>query len=128
MFHRILQSKFVSGALFVLVGFLLISVLRFQPALVSVKKELANVENKIEEADKSKLEYERLGEYFKSAAYLELQARVKLNYKKPDEKVVYVYDSVSKSVKKPAEPSPGFWDNNLFILNLNMWLSFVLKN
>lgn len=41
--------------------------------------------------------------YFASDAYLERQARLKLNYKLPDEEVAFVYKDTSIKVTPPAE-------------------------
>src|SRR3989344_4528539 len=92
MFKSILQSRWFTAAAVVLIGFFLISLIKIQPVLTTTQKELENLDKKITEAERSASELERLKDYLQSDAYLERQARLKLNYKKPDEKVVYVYD------------------------------------
>ena len=91
MFKSILQSRWFTAAAVVLIGFFLISLIKIQPVLTTTQKELRNLDKKIAEAERSASELERLKDYLQSDAYLERQARLKLNYKKPDEKVVYIY-------------------------------------
>jgi len=43
-------------------------------------------------------------DYYQSREYLERQARIRLNYKKPGEKVVYVYDRSSPSSSPASGP------------------------
>lgn len=79
------------------VGFLIMSLIKIEPALLTIRKELKNLDKKIAEVRQSTFELERLGSYLKSDAYFERQARLKLNYKKPDEKVVYIYTTETQN-------------------------------
>src|SRR3989344_8422760 len=98
MFKDILQSKWFTAVILVMVGFFCISIIKLSPPLIKVGKELKNINQKIDETKEGSLELERLGNYLQSDAYLERQARLQLNYKKPDEKVVYVYRNTSAKV------------------------------
>ena len=91
MFREILQSKLFTGAALVIIGFFLVSIIKFEPPLITIGRELKNVNQKIDETQNAVSELEKLGDYLKDDAYLERQARLKLNYKRPDEKVVFVY-------------------------------------
>ena len=74
-----------------LVAVVALSVLRTWPLVVTVNKEARNLQQKIDEVNRDIAEAEKTKEYLSSPTYLERQARLKLNYKKPDEKVVFVY-------------------------------------
>ena len=91
MFNDILHSKWFTIGALIAAGFFVVSFLKIEPALVATNKELNNLDKKIAEVKRSASELERLGGYLNSDAYFERQARLKLNYKKPDERVVYVY-------------------------------------
>lgn len=115
-------------AAFILIGFLAISFVKIEPALITMYKESANLDKKISEVKQSASELERLGDYIKSDAYLERQARLKLNYKKPDEHVVYVYQktpgSGTETVSKTTQLSKVF--ENKLIANIKSWFGYLL--
>ncbi len=73
------------------VAFLFVSLFKLEPPLTASYREIKNLDQKISEAKDSLSKANQLSAYFSSYAYLERQARLKLNYKKPDENVVYVY-------------------------------------
>lgn len=102
MFKSVLQSRWFTVILVVLIGFLLISFIKIEPAFTTLHKELGNLDKKIMDIQESTSELERLGDYIKSDAYLERQARLKLNYKKPDEKVVYIYTQGANGAQNNA--------------------------
>ncbi len=115
---------------FVVVGFLVISLIKIEPTLVTTRRELDNLNKKIAETEQSAFELERLGDYIKSDAYLERQARLKLNYKKPDEKVVYVYTRGTSEAQKGAEirndPGQSKFFEDKFIANLQSWWGYLM--
>ncbi len=76
--------------LIVLLG---LGVFKILPSVVSFNRESANLKQKIDEANNSMAEAEKSKEYLQNPNYLERQARLRLNYKKPDEKVVFIYQS-----------------------------------
>lgn len=130
MFNRILQSKWFTAAAVIIVGFLLASLIKIEPVLMATRKELKNLDTKIAEIEQSAAELERLGEYIRGDAYLERQARLKLNYKKPDEKVVYIYTRTTEirneeEVQKNSERSKIF--ENKLITNLKSWLGYLVN-
>ncbi len=127
MFNEILHSKWFTVIALIVAGFLVISFLKIEPALVATNKELNNLDKKIAEVKRSASELERLGDYLNSDAYFERQARLKLNYKKPDEKVVYVYqktqDSSVEAVNNVVRPSKIF--ESKYIKNLKSWWEYL---
>lgn len=76
-----------------LILFFGLGVYRLWLEVVAVNKETDNLKRKIDETNKTVAELENSKEYLQNPAYLERQARLRLNYKKPDEKVVFVYRS-----------------------------------
>jgi len=56
-----------------------------------VNNEVKNLEQKIAEIEISNSKLSRLLDYFKSDSYREKEARLRLNYKKEDEKAAFVY-------------------------------------
>jgi len=61
--------------------------------------------------------------YFASDAYLERQARIKLNYKFPDEQVAFVYKDLSVKI---ASPSKEFKNQLAQMPNWKKWWYYLL--
>ena len=110
-------------------GFFLISIIKLEPAIVLVSKELKNINQKIDEVEKNNLELDKLGDYLGSDAYLERQARLKLNYKKPDENVVYVYAKNRETNGAGSESSQETSKilDNKFVENFKKWWWYLVK-
>ena len=127
MFKEILQLKLFTAVILIVIGFFVISVIKLEPSLSAVRKELKNLNQKIDEAEKSSLELEKLGDYLKSDVYLERQARLKLNYKKPDEKVVFVYDTEDQNEREMPKYSKKLkiFESNL-TLNIKSWWDYLI--
>ncbi len=124
MIKKILQSPWFTAAALALAGFFLISIIKLEPALVAVNKEAANFNLKIEEARKTAGELDKQKDFLKSDAYLERQARLKLNYKKPDENAVFVYKNQYNQIsndesKKNTAPGAS--------KNWQKWLNYLLN-
>lgn len=86
-----LNSKWFSLLLIVLVGCLVFYLLGLNIRRAEFQQAVSDVEQKIQEAERGKTYLEKFITYFKSPQFLEKQARVKLNYKSPDEEVVFVF-------------------------------------
>ncbi len=96
-----LSSKITTGVLVCLLivsGFACIKKL---PALQDSIHRIQNITQQLNEANTMRAEIAHKKAYLQSASYRELQARLKLNYKKPNEHVVFIYD------KNDASPTPG---------------------
>ena len=111
----------------VIIGFFLISLIKIQPALTTPQKELINLNKKIVEAERSASELERLKDYLQSDAYLERQARLKLNYKKPNEKVVYVYTRENGNKTEPKNADVDGAIESKLNQNLKLWWGYLTK-
>lgn len=132
MFNRILKSGWFTAIISIVLGFLLLSLIKIRPAILTARDELKNLENKIAEVNKSISESERLAEYLISDNYFERQARLKLNYKKPDEKVVYIYKgaegntrsndfSADKKISKEGEAN-----DDKVVSSWKLWLRYLV--
>ncbi len=74
--------------------------------------QVVDMERKIDALQKENEKLQRLADYYKSSTYLEKQARLKLNYKAPDEQVVFVYQkqaSVQTEIPVPVLASKSFF-------------------
>ena len=108
-------------------GFLIISLIKIEPALVTTRKELNNLDKKIAEIKQSTSELKRLGGYLNIDAYFERQARLKLNYKKPDEKVVYIYTRENNNkTEPPTSLNTGRVTESELIQNLKLWWWYLV--
>ena len=95
---------------------LVVGIVRHEKTLSVAKREYMHLDEKVVELQSTQAELEKQAGYFQSNAYIEQQARLKLNYKKPDEHVVYVYRSAStptpedQSLAKPSSNLQQWWD------------------
>ena len=92
-----------------------VSTVRREQKLSLARREYQHLDEKVVELQSTQAELEKQAGYFQSNAYIEQQARLKLNYKKPDEHVVYVYRSAStptpedQSLAKPSSNLQQWW-------------------
>jgi cell division protein FtsB len=124
MFRSALQSKWFTFLAVIVIGFFSLLIIKLQPPLETVTKEIDNLNQKIAEVEKSSSESEKLKDYLKSAAYLERQARLKLNYKKPGESVVFVYKN--PYAQNPAETNSTAGPSKI-LPNWQKWLEYLLN-
>lgn len=76
-------------------------------------EERKRLETELASLQKRKIELEAGLLRFQSDAYLEREAKRRLNLKKPGEKAVII---VPEEIKKPATTSPGLWQRIYTIL------------
>ncbi len=125
MLRSILQSRWFTFLAVVIIGFFLLLIIKLKPSLETVSQEVNNLNQKIAEAEQGLSELQKLGDYFKSAAYLEREARLKLNYKKPGESVVFVYKN--QHAQSPAKPNDTTKLPTI-LPNWQKWLSYLLNS
>lgn len=125
MFRDILESRWFTAAIIAIVGFFSISVIKLSLPIITISKELKNIDQKIDETKKTSLELEKLGSYLQSDAYLERQARIQLNYKKPDERVVYVYRNPGAKIQN--NDNVAIKKNNNLFANITDWLRGLFR-
>ncbi len=120
MLRGILQSRWFTLAIVAVIGLVGISLIKTVPLVEIAMREENNLSQKINELKAADKETEGLGDYLKSTAYLERQARLKLNYKKPDESVFFVYQKQETQGADKATMQENIitkikqWWNNLF--------------
>ncbi|MBX4190402.1 septum formation initiator family protein [Candidatus Parcubacteria bacterium] len=121
--RRLLNSKLTMvGVLFLIIwiGFGLIKI-RAQRDLVRTQRE--DLESKIADLEQDNKYLASASDYFKSDAYLEKEARLKLNYKNADEEVAFVYRDTGEK-KIPAEQA---WQVQLSKMpNWQKWFYYIL--
>ncbi|MDP3954221.1 MAG: septum formation initiator family protein [bacterium] len=111
--NKLFQSPLLTVPLILIMGFLLLQIIKINPEKSDLDKKVANLEGQISKQEQLLQELEKEADYYQSDSYKERQARIRLNYKKPGEKVILVYDSpvdVEKQASKSEEALP-FWRN-----------------
>jgi len=88
-----------------------------------VSREVKNVENKIKEVQKDTDYLNKFSTYFQSSAFLEKEARLKLNYKVQGEEVVFIYKN--NNIKKESN-SISFEELLSKMPNYKKWVLYVL--
>jgi len=110
---KFFHSIFFAVILLVVIFFVGFSLIKLWPDRLAVNKEVENLDKKIEEIEKSNLELAESLEYFKSDSYREREARLRLNYKNPDEKAAFVYREkenfkISEDILEIESDMPNF--------------------
>ena len=77
-----------------------LSLIRLHPQKIAVEKHLDSLEDKIKEIERSNSSLAKLMAYFKSPAYLEREAKLKLNVRRPDENVVFIFQDEKEVIVK----------------------------
>ena len=88
--NNIFHSKIFTVLSFVLIVFLSFLIVKNRPLVKSLDGDISGLEEKIGEAELKTEELESDFSFFESDAYLERQARLKLNLKKPNEFIAYI--------------------------------------
>ena len=111
----ILRSKFILVGLLILAGWLGLSFIKIKLHEDIVNKELSDLEVKASNLEKNNGDLEKYVSHMDNPDFLERQARILLNYKRPDEEVVFVYpdnngkiESSSDDFEKQLEQEPNF--------------------
>src|SRR3989344_3030189 len=100
MWKTVFQSRLVTIGAVAGIVFFGFTIAKRLPELERARSELARTEQKLLEAEAERIELETSRNSLQSESYLERQARLRLNYKKEGEEVVYVY-------RKDAVPEPA---------------------
>lgn len=126
---KLIHSKLFSVIGAVVLFFISISLGKEIYRKYQIQKEINIMREEVKKLEGDNGDLNKLIEYFKSDAFLETEARKKLNLQKPDEKVVIFTDKVDKqtvgngelenenknAVQKPADTSnPQKWWNYFF--------------
>lgn len=122
MLKNILQSKWSTAVVGAIVVFFLVSILKLEGPLSTVRREIGNMNQKMSDLNKASANMEKTKTYYESDAFLERLLRLKLNYKKPDENVVFVYKSKYEQGSETASES------GRDLKNWQKWLNFLWGN
>src|SRR3989344_3097801 len=116
---KFLNSKIFTVLAGIVVLWLILSSINLKSQRTMVGKEVGNVEAKINEVQKDTDYLNKFLAYFKTPAFLEKEARLKLNYKAQGEEVVFIYkdknpkkesDSISLEELLAKMPNYKKWD------------------
>jgi len=99
----ILNSKFLTPFLVVLLGWMLFATVSIEVKKNEIKKKEANIKSEIADIERNNSSLERDIKNFENPAFLEKEARLRLNYKAPDENVVFVYLDTNEHKSSSAE-------------------------
>ncbi len=118
MIRRLLYSGwFTIGGVGVLIA-LGVMLARRAPEFAAVTREVRHIQGNVDQVRQAQEELKRKQAYYQSAGYLEQQARIRLNYKKPGEQVVYIYRTASQQQEAVAAPKP--------LTNLKLWWYYLI--
>ncbi len=128
--RKMLGSKTFLFLIFIILIILTINLVQESYHKYQLKKEISGLKLEIERLEGSKEQLSNLMEYFKNDSYLEKEARVKLNLKKPGEKVVILSrDSVvdDSVLEKQEETEAESEDINIKTANYWKWWEYFFK-
>ncbi len=121
--NKVLNSKVFTALASVLVLWLTLSSINLNSQRGIVDREVKNIETKIEEVQDDADYLNKFLVYFKTPAFLEKEARLKLNYKAYDEEVVFIYKD--KNTKKTSD-SISFEELLGRMPNYKKWFLYLL--
>src|SRR3990167_9169884 len=100
---KFLNSKIFTALACIIILWLVLSSVNLNFQRERVNKEVKNVEAKIKEVQKDTDYLNKFLAYFQTPAFLEKEARLKLNYKAQGEEVVFVYKDKGADTDKGSE-------------------------
>jgi cell division protein FtsB len=120
---NLFKSKFLTVLIIAGIGWLSLSFFKIRIHNGLVDKEVANLELKISNLKKSNSSLEKFIEYIKHPAFLEREARAKLNLKTSGEKVAFIY---SDDGSKTSSDSVDFDKQLALFPNYLKWIYYLL--
>lgn len=133
---RIFSSKISLFIIIFILIFLSIGLVRETYQKYKLASEIEQFKINIEKLEGNNQQLADLMDYFKDDSYLEKEARLKLNLKKPGETVVILSDNIvdgievvrtgSPEVQEPAEIMPE--DNTLKTANYWKWWEYFFQS
>ena len=100
---RWINSRFFTGIVSLFLVWMLFSTVSVELEKDEAKREVKNMESKIEEIKKNNQILEKLINNFDNPVFLEREARSRLNYKGQGEEVVFVYRDSTPSTASSSE-------------------------
>jgi len=99
---KLFQSKIVAFVGIIALFFISMSLGKEVYRKYQIQKEINAMQEEIKKLEGNNADLNKMLEYFKSEAFLETEARKKLNLQKQDEKVVIFTDKVDKKTVERA--------------------------
>ena len=121
--NKILNSKVFCALVGALSFWLIFSSIKLSSQKDAVNKEVKNIEGKIKEVQDDTDYLNKFLVYFQTPAFLEKEARLKLNYKAQGEEVVFIYKD-----KNPKKVSDSISIEKLLakMSNYKKWFFYLL--
>ena len=123
MFSKLFQSKIFTISVLTVVFFLVLSIVKLWPQKTIIDARLQNLEGKMAETEKSNMDLARLLGYFKSRSYLEREAKLKLNVRRPDENVVFIYEDEKENGIETGKKPLGLEG----LTNFEKWIKYLFE-
>ena len=120
---KLFKSKWLTVAAIVIVGWLGFSFAKIKLHENIVNKEMGDLEGKIAGLEKNNNTLERFIQQIANPSFLEKEARLKLNYKNPDEEVAFVY---TNDVRQRDLISADFNRQLALMPNYLKWFYYLL--
>ena len=100
---EVLKKKILTIGLMALLVWLGYRIWQIHSQRSETAVQVKDLESKVVDLEQNNQFLASSSAYFASDAYLERQARLKLNYKLPDEQVAFIYKDTRVKVTPPAE-------------------------
>lgn len=120
---KFINSKVFTVLVVVIALWLTLSSLNINSQRGLVDREVKSIETKIKEVQDDTDYLNKFLAYFQTSAFLEKEARLKLNYKAEGEEVVFIYKD--KNTKKESD-SVSFEELLIRMPNYKKWLLYLL--
>lgn len=98
--NTILNSKILLSLLGIITAGMILSTINLRSQRNIVARDVRDVESKIREVKKDNEYLNKFLNHFQNSAFLQKEARLKLNYKAPGEEVVFVYRDLNEKASK----------------------------
>ncbi len=122
---KFLNSKISTALVCVLLLWLILSSINLNSKKNLVNREVNNVEKKIKDVQKDADYLNKSLAYFQTPAFLEKEARLKLNYKAQGEEVVFIYKDKNIKTDKVSD-SVSFEELLGEMPNYKKWFLYLL--
>jgi cell division protein FtsB len=106
-----IRSRILTGFLAVVLVWLLLSAAHATLRSMAARRELAELESRITDQRRGNERLQRQVERMREPAWLALLARARLNWRAPDETVVFVYKSEKSDTISPPQTAPDARSN-----------------
>ena len=120
---KLLNSKIFTALIVIIALWLALSSVKLASQRAAVDKDVSGVETKIREVQDDTDYLNKFLAYFQTPAFLEKEARLKLNYKAQGEEVVFIYKD--KNIKNIHDPI-NFEELLARIPNYKKWFLYLL--